>query len=330
MRRAYDTKNFRPDSVAIIARANQICAEYQQMGYDLTLRQLYYQFVARGLIANKQTEYKRLGSIVNDARMCGLLDWDYIVDRTRNAVERGHWRHPRDIIEASAKQFHLDYWAHQDVHVEVWVEKEALAGVIEQTTWGYDVTSLACRGYMSQSEQWAASQRFLKHIKDGKRVVVIHLGDHDPSGIDMSRDNDARLYNFLTLDALEWTGLSRGALNVGELYEKIAATTGKDHDGAPLFVLKRIALNMDQVEEYDPPPNPAKLTDSRVANYLENYGDESWELDALPPDVLASLIRDAIEEQMEPDAFEEAKEREQRYRDRIADLLEQHGEILDG
>ena len=327
MRIAYENKNLRPATLAMVAQANQICAEYLGMGYDLTLRQLYYQFVARGLIANRQTEYKRLGSVINDARMCGLLDWDYIVDRTRNPVGRSHWRHPRDIIEATAKQFHIDYWSDQNMHVEVWVEKEALAGVVEDTTWSYDVTSLACRGYMSQSEQWRAAQRFADKIREGKQVRVIHLGDHDPSGIDMSRDNGDRLVTFLTHDFLRESGLPRGRLNGGELHEWIVDQCGVD-DGR-LFDLDRIALNMDQIEEYQPPPNPAKMTDSRVEGYLDRFGDESWELDALPPDVLAGLIRDAIEDHMDPDAFAEAKGREEQYRERIHALLANHGDVLE-
>src|SRR5262245_37159888 len=126
----YREKRFSAPRLAVIAQANAICAEYAAQGYDLTLRQLYYQFVARGLIANRQTEYKRLGDIIDEARMAGLLDWDYIVDRTRYLRTQNTWEHPSDIISASASQFRIDKWEHQPYRIEVWIEKDALVGVI--------------------------------------------------------------------------------------------------------------------------------------------------------------------------------------------------------
>lgn len=327
MRIPYISKRFNAASQALIAQANVICREYQAAGYDLTLRQLYYQFVARGYIPNSQKEYKRLGSVINDARLAGHLDWDFLVDRTRNPESRSQWGHPRDIILASARQFHLDYWADQDVHVEVWVEKEALAGVVERTTHSFDVTSLACRGYMSQSEQWVAAQRFGKKLLQGKRVHVIHLGDHDPSGIDMSRDNEERLYTFLVHDMLRAKNQARGSLHSGDLYS--ALDPDNVHEGHGLFTFERIALTMDQVEEYDPPPNPAKSTDARFESYLRTYGDESWELDALDPSVLDNLITLAIERQCDLDRLMATQEREEAYRDRISELLDTHGDVLD-
>ena len=126
----YLPKLFTPASLALIDRANTICADYQAQGYDLTLRQLYYQFVARGWIANRDSEYKRLGSIVNDARLAGLLDWSYIVDRTRNLRSLSHWRNPADIVAGAAYSFRTDLWRHQPFRPEVWVEKDALIGVI--------------------------------------------------------------------------------------------------------------------------------------------------------------------------------------------------------
>ena len=325
----YKQKRFGAEALNTIRIANNICAEYAAAGYDLTLRQLYYQFVARGYIANKQSEYKRLGDIINDARMAGLLDWNYLVDRTRNIEKRGQWAHPRDIIETAAKTFHTDWWKDQPVHVEVWVEKEALAGVVENTCWGYDVTSLACRGYMSQSEQWAASQRFLGFIREGKRVVIVHLGDHDPSGVDMSRDNEERIQLFLAHDLLrEWAPGDGQSHTYREIFEW-AKNKYDLPSREPLFELRRIALNMDQIEQYNPPPNPAKLTDSRATKYIDEHGDESWELDALPPDVLDQLIVDELSTLMDPDLFEDAKIREAQYRQRISDLLARHGDVLD-
>jgi hypothetical protein len=255
----YVPKRFSAASMDIIAKAVQICQSYAAQGYDLTLRQLYYQFVARDWIANKQSEYKRLGSVINDARLAGLLDWNYIVDRTRNLQSLASWGSPESIIDAVASQYRTDRWADQPERVEVWIEKDALIGVISGVCERNQVDYFSCRGYTSQSEVWGAAQRLIGYNDAGQQVTVIHLGDHDPSGIDMTRDIDDRLFTF----------------------------------GANVEI-KRIALNMDQVEAYGPPPNPAKLTDSRAAGYIDRFGDDSWELDALDPATLDTLIEDEI------------------------------------
>ena len=80
----YTPKRFSAGSLAMIEKANEIIADYAAQGFTLTLRQLYYQFVSKDLLPNKQAEYKRLGSVINDARMAGMLDWEAIEDRTRN------------------------------------------------------------------------------------------------------------------------------------------------------------------------------------------------------------------------------------------------------
>lgn len=256
----YTHKRFSPDSLAIVEKANEIIGEYQAAGYDLTLRQLYYQFVARGLIANKDSEYKRLGGIVSEARLAGLIDWTAITDRTRYLRSNSHWDNPADIIQSAATSYARDKWANQPNRIEVWIEKDALVGVIAQVCERLDVPYFSCRGYTSASEMWVAGQRLVGYVEDSQEPVILHLGDHDPSGKDMSRD----------------------------IVDRLELSTGDD------VRFQRLALNMDQVEQYDPPPNPAKITDSRASAYIAEFGSESWELDALVPSVLSSLIEDAI------------------------------------
>jgi len=256
MKISYINKTFRKSSLALIKQANEIIEEYAQEGYDLTLRQLYYQFVARDIIANKMTEYKRLGSVINDARLAGLINWDSIIDRTRNYESLSHWNSPADIIQSAADSYAIDTRADQGEYIEVWVEKDALVGVIEQACDPLDVGYLSCRGFVSQSEMWVAAQRFIIHEHRHRQdTFLIHLGDHDPSGIDMTRDIQDRLRIF----------------------------------GSSVEV-ERIALTMEQIEEYQPPPNPAKTTDSRYESYRRVFGDDSWELDALDPRVLTEII----------------------------------------
>lgn len=281
MKHYYKGFNFRSKTLGIIDKANEIIEEYAAEGYDLTLRQLYYQFVARDIIPNKQSEYKKLGSVVNDARLAGLVDWESIVDRTRKYEQNGHWNSPADIIKDSADQYAIDTRADQDVYVEVWVEKDALVGVLERACSPLDVGYFSCRGYVSQSAMWLAAGRFL--CEDN--CVLLHLGDHDPSGLDMTRDIQDRLDMF----------------------------------GADVEV-KRIALNMDQVEEYQPPPNPAKTTDSRYESYILEHGDESWELDALDPRVITELIEKHVEDHTDEDAREALVAKQENDREKLQEI----------
>lgn len=287
----YKDRNFSASSTELIEKAEAICAEYMAAGYTLTLRQLYYQFVARAFLPNKMSEYKRLGSVINDARIAGLIDWDAIEDRTRNLEKLATWDSPKDILESVAKQFRYDRWEKQPTRVEVWIEKEALVGVIERVCEEYHVPYFACRGYSSQSETWRAGQRFAEYNAYGQAVKVLHLGDHDPSGIDMTRDNDDRLQMF---------------------------ANDEDATGNPPDVeIIRLALNEDQVRRYNPPPNPAKLTDSRAEGYISKFGMQSWELDALDPKVIGTLIRRNIEAHIDDERWGEAIEREKKARDRL-------------
>jgi hypothetical protein len=297
----YVPKTFSPAHQDIIRAANAIIHEFSAQGYDLTLRQLYYQFVSRDLIANKQTEYKRLGSIVNDARLAGKIDWDAITDRTRNLQALSHWARPQEILDAIAEQYREEKWRLQPVRIEVWIEKDALAGVFQRVCRTLDVSYFSCRGYTSQSEMWAAAQRLRGYErgsmetggpKNPQETVILHFGDHDPSGIDMSRDIQERLTLF----------------------------------GSNVEV-RRLALTMEQIEEYTPPPNPAKETDARFAGYLAEYGDESWELDALRPDVLATLVRDAVLELRDEAAWETAETQERRRKRSLRAISQNYDDV---
>lgn len=279
----YVEKNFQEPTLVTIAQARRIIAEYQAQGFTLTLRQLYYQFVARDLIPNEQKEYDRLGRVISDARLAGLIDWGAIEDRTRNLQSLAHWDDPADMVDSIADQFRVDRWTGQDVRVEVWIEKEALAGVFTGVCRRLDVPHFSCRGYTSQSEMWSAAQRMRRHVVDGEaeRVVVLHFGDHDPSGLDMTRDIEDRLGMFLTQ---------------------------KEGTHCRQLEVRRVALNMDQVEEWDPPPNPAKVTDSRFQEYLRHWGGQSWELDALEPSVLTGLVEEHVMDLVDPGPWAEREE----------------------
>jgi hypothetical protein len=319
MRRCYVEKRFSVGSLDLIQKAEDVCASYKDQGYDLTLRQLYYQFVSRGWIENRDTEYKRLGSVINDARLAGRLDWDYIVDRTRNLEELAHWADPADLIAAAARQYRIEKWADQDAYVEVWIEKDALKGVLESCCPALDVPFFSCRGYASQSEVWSAAQRLGARVAAGKRVVVVHLGDHDPSGIDMTRDVEHRLATFVAQDRLG--APAAPAQQLGDYVESYLEDV-EEH-----LTVDRIALNMDQIRRYDPPPNPAKLTDARAAGYVAAHGGSSWELDALDPATLVDLVRSAVARYRDDETWEQAVEREESEREVLTATSARWGEV---
>jgi len=306
---AYVTHKFNSGALSIVHQANNIIDSYMAQGFRLTLRQLYYQFVARDLFPddrkwawtgtrwvrdpsgtkNADPNYTWLGNIINKARLAGLIDWESIEDRTRNLKSLAHWGSPGEIIQACAEQYRIDKWATQDYRPQVWIEKDALVGVIEEVCQRNDVPFFSCRGYTSQSEMWSQAQRLLAYAEGGQTPIILHFGDHDPSGIDMTRDICDRMEMF-TSQGLE---------------------------------VRRLALNIDQVRQYNPPPNPAKLTDSRCRAYVASFGDESWELDALEPAVLVELVENSILSLRNENAWNEAVQEEMEAREHISRIAEE-------
>lgn len=293
----YRDISFSSTRLDIIKKANLLIVDYRNQGYVLTLRQLYYQFVARGWIPNSQMEYKKLGDIINDGRLGGLIDWYAIEDRTRELAGNNHWENPESIIDACASQFMIDKWEGQECRVEVWVEKDALEGVVGKAARECDINYFSCRGYTSQTAMWNAGQRLKKYAQEGYDCVILHLGDHDPSGIDMSRDIEERIRLFMD---------------------------GFDD----VMTFRRVALNDDQIQEYNPPPNPAKVTDSRFNQYQEKYGDESWELDALEPSVIHDLIVRVINEYRNEMLFVDRVMQEENHRRLLSAVASNWAEVI--
>jgi hypothetical protein len=147
-------------TLKVVEQANTIIAEYLAQGFTLTLRQLFYQTVARDLLPNTFNEYKRLGTIIRNARDGGLVDWDAIEDRTREVNTHTFWSNPAGIISAAAHQYREDLWKGQRHRPEVWIEKEALLGVIEAICTELRVPYFAHRGNNSQTLQYQAGKRF--------------------------------------------------------------------------------------------------------------------------------------------------------------------------
>lgn len=306
---------------------NEIIEEYQEQGYTLTLRQLYYQLVSRDVIPNKQNEYAKLSTLLKEGRMAGIVDWDAIEDRLRQPSRPAAFDSPQDILNAAINQYRKDRQEGQPVHVEVWVEKDALSGVLKRVTEKYGISIMVNRGYSSASAMYDSYERFLEAFKNDQKVKILYLGDFDPSGVDMIRDIKARIDEFIigsedVQDMFDWDWVDDDDF-WREKYSEIYHNSGYGHtevmneleklfpiEKAKDFEIVPIALTIEQIRQFDPPPNPAKITDPRAKDFIKKYGGTSWEVDALRPQVLNEILTNAILENIDIDKFDAIVEQE--------------------
>jgi hypothetical protein len=278
-------RTFQAKTKVEVDRANIIIEEFVAAGYTLTVRQLFYQFVGRDWINNTKQDYKNLQARIKDARNAGLIDWDAIEDRSRVTNTHNAWDDPSEIIADAAAWYQEDRWRDQHYRPEVWIEKDALIGVIAGVCTEFRTPYYAHRGNPSTSDLYEAGRRFADVIDQGQVPLVLHLADHDPNGLDMTRDIRERL----------------------ELYTREPAE------------VRRLGLNLNQVRRYRLPPNYAKEDDTRYDAYVTEFGtEECWELDALRPDVLNALVRSELEKLVNERAWRRAAAAEKRNRAKLA------------
>lgn len=273
---------FHAKTLDLIAAVNAILAQYEG---PVTLRQVHYRLVAQQAIPNTRQAYSGLSKHLVRARLAGLVDDSRIVDRVRQTLRVSCWSDLTDFLQAVRRSYRREKWATQPCNVEVWCEKDAVAGVLQPVTDEYEVVLYPCRGYNSYSALKAAAQRLRAA---GRPTVVLYLGDFDPSGQDMSRD----------------------------IRDRLTGDFGAEVD------LRAIALTPEQVQEHDLPPNPMKATDSRARAFADRYGSDVWELDALPPDVLQALVREHVEHFFDKTAFWQELEEQQAEQARLEALLD--------
>lgn len=270
--------------------ALSIAGEYDG---NLTVRQLYYQLVARGFIPNSQESYKRLVAILTEGRLSGDFPFEWLLDRTREArpgsftgdqvvVEDALANAARQLRRAPEAWLWRDRWLGQPYHVSVWVEKEALAGVFEGPCEELGVAWFVLRGYSSLSalSQWV--DNVSTACTDGGQVieeaVVLYFGDHDPDGWEIPRSAERNVQAIAEV---------RGVL-------------------LPEVTFERVALVREQIDRYKPPPFPAKESSSRFESYVREHGlRDAWELDALRPEVLEALIREGVGRYFDEEIHEE-------------------------
>lgn len=281
----------------LLQQMQSIVNQYMSQSITLTNRQLYYQLVATDIIPNADEIYKRICKFLTDARYAGLIDWKAIEDRGRVPTMPSQWSNIRELISSAVYSYRLPRWSDQDHYVELYCEKQAMESVLKPVTEKYHITFGYNKGYSSASTVYDLAKRIAGKIEEGKEVKILYLGDHDPSGLDMVRDINKRVEEFLT--------------------------KGNDYI-EPNYEVIQLALNMKQISKYNPPPNPAKITDPRAKWYIKEFGQKSWELDALKPEVLKKVAEKGILEYLDLDKYADWIEREEKEKK----ALEKFGDSL--
>lgn len=267
--------------------ANEIATDLSAY-LPLTLRQLFYQMVAKLLIPNTESQYKGLSSALARARKEGSLEWGVIEDRTRPLYGSIGYQDQDDYLHRL-----LDYAYHhykrrvminQDYYIEVFVEKQALITPFTRASKDYALYVNMGRGYSSVTVLKDMAERLQEAENEGYQPLVLAFSDLDPSGIDLVDNLSRQFADF-------------------DLYIEV----------------ERVALTIDQVESYDLPHDPKalKTTDSRYSTFLAKYGRYAVELDALDPPTLERLVHEGVQSRIDLTLFEREKERQDEEREEI-------------
>ncbi len=330
-------RHWNADKADVIEKIKYIVNEYSKEGYILTLRQLHYQLVAQNWIVNHTTAYQKLSGILDDCRYAGIIDWDAIEDRGRIPYIPYQVNNVTHALQDAVDTYRINLQEGQEKHVELWTEKDALSGILRRTTAKYHVRLVVNKGYTSSSALYNAYERCVESICAGQQVVILYFGDHDPSGLDMVRDIQDRLTTFLTrgnkLERNEgfdkqyedwWRTLGPSDAELVYSYDldlkvanRLIEGRATDNDWDDFYAAKKryyirthelfkvvpIGLTMEQIKKYKLPPNPAKMTDSRADKYIKKFGKTCWEVDALKPQVLTSIVESNIQENIDISLF---------------------------
>lgn len=267
--------------------ANVILEEYSEQNYKLTLRQVYYQMVARDFIPNEVQEYAKLSRTLVIGRMNGLIDWNMIEDRIRKPYLGYAVNSIQEAIEDTVNYYKLNRQKGQEYCIEIWTEKDAVSNILKRNSSYFHVNLMVNRGYSSCSAMYEAYNRV---INANEKTIILYVGDYDPSGLDMLRDIKERLEKFGCIEE--------------ESFEII-----------------HVALTKEQIDKYNPPPNPAKITDPRARWYINKFGSNSWELDALKPEILYDLTQDAVINYLDINKFNKMLKKEKLDKKKLKELI---------
>ena len=276
-------KRSREELDALAAGLYQIVEQLRPM----TIRSLFYRAVSAGLVAKTEHEYKGIVRITGKMRKQRIMPFEWLVDAGRFVRQANLWPSPQSILKATQDQYRYDRWIDQENRVEIWVEKDAVVGVIEETCEEFGVPLYSCKGYPSLSLIDSA----IRDWPFEKNICVRYFGDHDPSGMDIPRYLENAFYEI---------GVGQNTLD---------------------FEVR--AVTQDQIYEYDLPTRPTKRTDSRSAN----FEGESVELDAFDPNDLRELVSQSIQESIDDELWAESGEKEEEQHQKLNKAIDDMGEI---
>lgn len=306
------------DKALIVSQIKAITDDYARQNYKLTLRQLYYQLVSQDAIPNNDKVYKKLSNILDDCRYSGYIDWEAIEDRGRSIDQAYYEEDVAGALERTLDYYKLNRQDGQDVHIEVWTEKDAISNIIKRAVAPYTIIMAVNKGYTSSSAIYKSYKRFSGVLNEGKKVVVLYFGDHDPSGLDMIRDiYERHLLMFCNGEQID-------DLVVAEWINEYGSTTNDDKLEfiKENFKVVPIGLTMEQIKEYAPPPNPAKITDPRAAWYIKQHGKKSWEVDALKPEVMIKIVKDSVLKYISEPTYYNVLAKEKEDKAKLSKLIE--------
>lgn len=256
-----------------------------------TTRQVFYNLVTRHVVENTKGRYDAITNELVWLRRKGIVPWEWVDDRNRRPRSIMMFRDLPAFLDRMRTAYRRNPWGTQSTYIEVWLEKEALSGFFEDELHRYGVTLNVGKGYDSWAAVNGCAQRIRQFAEYGIPSELLCFGDFDPSGEDIVRSQDARLRERL--------GESMDALT-----------------------LTKCALTMEDVIQYDLPPDFTKATDGRAAAHVAKYGDVSVELDALPRQVLINRLVEAIESRLDMEAMRETWEREDLEHERLQRIID--------
>jgi hypothetical protein len=274
-------KRFRSTKSQVSRRRDELIDIVRAMR-PMTVRQVFYQATVRGLVEKSEAGYAKIQTDLVLMRRNGMLPYGWLADNTR-------WqRKPRtfDTIERALQETAQFYrkalWSNAKAYVEIWLEKDALSGVVMPVTSLYDVPLMVARGYASLSFLHSAAEAIAELTVP---AYIYHLGDNDPSGVDAGRKIEQTLRELAPLADISF---------------------------------ERIAVTPDQIETWKLPTRPTKSADTRA----KTFGDVSVELDAIPPAQLRGLVEEAIQRHLPEREFEVLKQAERSEREQIMRFVE--------
>jgi hypothetical protein len=239
----------------------------------LTVRQIYYQVVSKGVIPNSSSYYVSISRALTKARGEGLVSWNAIDDRSRRFIDLSGYTNTKKFLDITLSQwlglYNRDLLQTQDKYIEIWTEKDALSTLFEKVASRYTIPVAVNRGFASTTFMNNYRNRIRHHI--GKKFIILYFGDMDPSGMYMTFDIEKRLYR-LGMDNVE---------------------------------VKRITLNPGDNDRYNLLDNPNSFASKNPNTpwFIENYGQVGYELDALPPQILQEKTKTSIENELDMDKF---------------------------